>query len=90
MPRLSTAARKRISDAQKKRWADLRRQGKAGRKAVRKKKGKKWVRRGRRPGSASKSQGQNPYLQMTISNLAEAKRQLDEAWKLAARLIRRG
>lgn len=86
MPRLSTAARKRISDAQKKRWAALRRKGKAGRKVTRKKR-KKMTRRRRAPRAAST--GRNPYFAMTISDLVRAKDQLDEAWKLASKLLRR-
>ncbi len=86
MPRLSTAARKRISEAQKKRWAAVRRQGKAGSK----KKGRTQARRGRPRKAASSAGGGNAYLRMTITELAPAKQQSDAAWKLAAKLLRRG
>ncbi len=40
--------------------------------------------------AASSGGGGNAYLRMTITELATAKQQLDAAWKLAAKLLRRG
>ena len=77
-PKMSAAARKRMSEAQKRRWA-----------AYRKKKGRRGSptvanRRARRPWKP----GDNPYLPMTIEALVNEKRQFDEAWEVAKGLIR--
>ncbi len=79
---LSAEARKRISQAQKKRWAAFRRAKKAGRPIKISRGPKKRGRRGRRAGSSG-----NPYLQMTIEELVGAKRQIDEAWVVATSLL---
>ena len=84
---LSAEARKRISQAQKKRWAAFRRAKKAGRPinisgAPKKRGPKPRGRRGRRAASSG-----NPYLRMTIEELVGAKRQIDEAWDVATSLL---
>ncbi len=84
---LSAEARKRISQAQKKRWAAFRRAKKAGRpitisRAPKKRGPKTRGRRGRRAASSG-----NPYLRMTIEELVGAKRQIDEAWDVATSLL---
>ncbi len=72
---LSAEARKRISQAQKKRWA-----------AFRRGKSKTTAKRGRPPKAAAS--GRNRYLSMTVAEFVEEKRQLDEAWKVARKLLR--
>ncbi len=66
---MSAAARKRIGDAQKIRWAAYRRAKAAGRTPRPK------AKRGR--GRAAK--GRNPYLEMSISRLVECRQQIDAA-----------
>ena len=66
---MSAAARKRIGDAQKIRWAAYRRAKAAGRTPRPK------VKRGR--GRAAK--GRNPYLDMSVALLVQSKQQLDAA-----------
>ena len=66
---MSAAARKRIGDAQKKRWAAYRKAKAAGRTPTVKAK-----RGGRRT-----AKGGNPYLEMSVGHLAESKQQLDAA-----------
>ncbi len=65
---MSAAARKRIGDAQKIRWAAYRRAKAAGRAPTKAKRGR---------GRAAK--GRNPYLEMSISGLAECRQQIDAA-----------
>ena len=72
---MSAAARRRISEAQKKRWA-----------AYRSGKGPSMKKRRGRPRKASPSD--NPYLNMTIEQLVTAKSQLDAAWKEVRSLVR--
>ncbi len=76
---MSAEARKRISLAQKRRWAAYRKSPKAA-QTGRKKTG---ARRGRPPKA-----GNNPYLNLTIQQLITAKQQFDEAWSIASKLIR--
>ncbi|MCZ6682042.1 MAG: hypothetical protein O7D94_11870 [Planctomycetota bacterium] len=73
--RMSAAARKRISLAQKRRWRAFR----AGRVGTTAKMG--------RP-AKSASLNSNPYLNMSIERLVSEKRQLDEAWKVARSMLR--
>lgn len=71
---MSAAARRKISLAQKQRWA-----------AFRKGNGSARVRRGRPRAAAS---ADNPYMHMTVEEFVAAKRQLDEAWKTARKMLR--
>ncbi len=73
--RMSAAARKRISLAQKRRWRAFRAGG-----------GGTTAKRGRPAKSASLNS--NPYLNMSIERLVSEKRQLDEAWKVARSMLR--
>ena len=66
---MSAAARKKIGDAQRKRWAAYRQAKAAGRTPTRKTKS------GRRP----VAKGRNPYLEMGISGLVECRQQIDAA-----------
>ncbi len=66
---MSAAARKRIGDAQKIRWAAYRRAKAAGRTPTRKTKS------GRRP----VAKGRNPYLDLSVALLVQSKQQLDAA-----------
>ena len=66
---MSAAARKRIGDAQKIRWAAYRRAKAAGRTPRPK------AKRGR--GRAAK--GHNPYLDMSVALLVQSKQHLDAA-----------
>ena len=75
---MSAAARKRIGDAQKKRWAAFRRAKAAGRRPMPK------AKRGR--GRVAK--GSNPYLDMSIARLVANKQQLDEAMAEVRQLLR--
>ena len=90
MPRgkLTPEGRERLREAQRLRWARYRAQkGNGGGGAT----GLSRVgRRGRRGRMAARAVGGNPYLNMTVSELLSAKQQLDEAWSMAARLLRRG
>lgn len=72
--KMSTAARRKISLAQKRRWA-----------AFRKGNGSVGGRRGRSRVAAS---ADNPYMKMTVEEFVAAKRQLDEAWKTAKKMLR--
>ncbi len=65
---MSAAARKRIGDAQKIRWAAYRRAKAAGRAPTKAKRGR---------GRAAK--GHNPYLDMSVALLVQSKQQLDAA-----------
>lgn len=72
---MSPAARRRISMAQKRRWAAYRAaKGTGGRAASRGSSGSKKAGRRGRPRKASN----NPYLDMSISQLAEARRHMNE------------
>ncbi len=71
---MSAAARRRISLAQKARWA-----------AYRKGKSSAGRRRGRPRAAASAN---NPYLKMTVQEFVAAKRQMDEAWRTAKKMLR--
>ncbi len=71
---MSAAARRRISLAQKARWA-----------AYRKGKSSAGKRRGRPRAAAAAN---NPYMSMTVQEFVAAKRQMDEAWKTAKKLLR--
>lgn len=73
--KMSAAARKRISLAQKRRW-----------RAFRAGAGTGTAKRGR-PAKSFSLNG-NPYLNMSIEKLVEEKRQLDEAWKVARSMLR--
>ncbi len=66
---MSAAARKKIGDAQRKRWAAYRRAKAAGRTPTRKTKS----------GRRRVAKGRNPYLEMSISGLVECKQQIDAA-----------
>ena len=72
--KMSAAARRKISLAQKARWA-----------AYRKGNGSAGGRRGRPRAAASAN---NPYMSMTVQEFVAAKRQMDEAWKTAKKLLR--
>jgi len=106
MPRgkMSEEAKRRISEAAKKRWAKYRTAKASGKLPA----GMKHL--GRRPGRPPKAasmsvvaavkgrrgrppkavtiSGNNPYLNMTIADLVTAKQQIDEAWSLATRMLR--
>ena len=73
--KMSAAARRRISLAQKKRWREFR----ANR-------GVSVVKTGR-PAKSGSLNG-NPYLNMSIERLVEEKRQVDEAWKIARSMLK--
>ena len=75
--RMSADARRRISEAQRRRWAAVRA-------------GKTYVRKQTRGAAQQPGMNGNPYLRMTVSELVSAKRQLDEAWGVAAKALRRG
>ena len=75
---MSAAARKRIGDAQKKRWAAYRRAKAAGRTPMAK------AKRGR--GRVAK--GSNPYLDMSVARLVENKQQIEEAMAEVRQLLR--
>ncbi len=66
---MSPAARKRIGDAQKIRWAAYRLAKPAGRTPMRKTKS----------GRRRVAKGRNPYLEMSISGLVECRQQIDAA-----------
>ncbi len=66
---MSDAARKKIGDAQRIRWAAYRRAKAAGRTPTRKTKS----------GRRRVAKGRNPYLEMSISGLAECRQQIDAA-----------
>ena len=72
--KMSAAGRRKISLAQKARWA-----------AYRKGKSSAGARHGRPRAAAS---GKNPYLKMTVQEFVAAKRQMDEAWKTARKMLR--
>ncbi len=73
--KMSAAARRKISLAQKARWAAFRKgKGSAGRK------------RGRPRAAASAN---NPYMSMTVQEFVAAKRQMDAAWKAAKKMLRK-
>ncbi len=72
--KMSAAARRKISLAQKRRWA-----------AYRKGKSSAGGRRGRPRPAASAN---NPYMSMTVQEFVAAKRQMDEAWKAAKKMLR--
>ena len=72
--KMSAAGRRKISLAQKARWA-----------AYRKGKSSAGGRRGRPRAAAS---GNNPYMSMTVQEFVAAKRQMDEAWKMAKKMQR--
>lgn len=85
MPRgkMSAEARAKIAAGQRKRWAKQR-AAMANGSAV--------APTGRKPGRPAKQAPStlgNKYLDMTVIQLVEAKRQIDEAWTIAARAIRR-
>ncbi len=71
---MSAAARRRISLAQKARWA-----------AYRKGKSSAGEKRGRPRAAASAN---NPYMSMTVQEFMAEKRQMDEAWTTAKKLLR--
>ena len=71
--KMSAAARRKISLAQKRRWREYRAAGGAG-----------TAKRGR----PAKSLNSNPFLNMPIAQLFEEKRRLEEAWKVARALLR--
>ena len=72
---MSAAARRKISMAQKRRWAAYRAaKGKGGRAASR---GSNRSRKAGRRGRPRKTSN-NPYLDMSISQLAEARRHMKE------------
>jgi hypothetical protein len=77
--KMSAAARRRISQAQKQRWAAYRSEG--GNR-----KGKKKGRRGR-PRKVRAS-GNNPFMNMTIEQLVASKQKMEEAWQAARTLLR--
>ena len=84
MPRgkMSPESRAKIAAGQRRRWAKAR-AAKAAGQIVSKP--------GRKPGRPIKAPAvslDNRYLSMTISQLVEAKRQIDEAWRVAGKLIR--
>ena len=66
---MSDAARKKIGDAQRKRWAAYRKAKATGRTPTRKTKS----------GRRRVAKGRNPYLEMSISGLVECKQQIDAA-----------
>ncbi len=66
---MSPAARKRIGDAQRIRWAAYRRAKAAGRTPT----------RAAKSGRRRVAKGRNPYLEMSISGLAECRQQIDAA-----------
>ncbi len=72
--KMSAAARRKISLAQKRRWA-----------AYRKGSSSAGARRGRPRAAASAN---NPYMSMTVQEFVAAKRQMDEAWKTAKKMLR--
>ena len=82
---MSPAARRRISMAQKRRWAAYRAaKGKGGRAASQgANRSKKAGRRGR-----PRKTSNNPFLDMSISQLAEARRHLNEALTQVRSLLR--
>ena len=65
---MSAAARKRIGDAQKIRWAAYRRAKAAGRTPTKAKRGRRRL-----------AKGHNPYLEISISRLVECRQQIDAA-----------
>ncbi len=72
--KMSAAARRKISLAQKRRWAAFRKGNSSG-----------GARRGRpRPAAAAN----NPYMSMTVQEFVAAKRQMDEAWRTAKKMLR--
>ena len=73
--RMSAAARARIGEAQRKRWAAFR----AG--------NGKPMKRGKSMKRSAVS-SDNPYLRMSIAEFVEAKQQMDAAWKEARRVLR--
>ncbi|MCZ6816909.1 MAG: hypothetical protein O7F76_09495 [Planctomycetota bacterium] len=73
--KMSAAARRKISLAQKARWA-----------AFRKGKSSTGGRLGRPRAAASAN---NPYMNMTVQEFVAAKRQMDAAWKAAKKLLRK-
>ena len=73
---MSPAARKRISLAQKRRWREYRAAGGTTRNG--------------KPGRPRRSAtlNTNPFLNMPIAQLAEEKRRLEEAWRVARAMVR--
>jgi hypothetical protein len=78
MPRgkISAEGKARIAAAQRRRWAAIR----AGKAPAPQRRGRK---------AKVESLNGNPYLQMTVTQLVTAKRQLDEAWRAAVTAMRR-
>ena len=74
---ISAAGRRRISLAQKKRW----RRAKAGNSKLGPR--RKTAKRGRPRKSA------NAFLNMTVVDLVATKKQLDEAWKICRKLLKK-
>ena len=72
--KMSAAGRRKISLAQKARWA-----------AYRKGKGSAGGRRGRPRAAASANY---PYLSMTVQEFVAVKRQMDAAWRTAKKMLR--
>ena len=102
--KMTEEGKRRISEGQKRRWAKVRAEKAAGKqpsgmKPTGRRRGRPPKsasmpmvaavkgRRGRPPKAISVS-GNNPYLNMTISDLVTAKRQIDEAWSLATRMLK--
>ena len=95
MPRgpMSPAAKKKIADAQRKRWA-AQRAAKAGGAAPAAKK------RGRPPGSKNKRRVRptmaesvmslNPFLNVTIHDLVAARKNVEEAWNATLAMLGMG
>jgi hypothetical protein len=85
MPRgkMSPEARARISRAKKAYWARVRAEKRAGGGMGQPSVGR---RRGRPPRANSNA---NPFLNMTVAQLIQAKQQLDQAWSMATRMMRR-
>ncbi len=80
MAKMSAAARKRISQAQKKRWAAYRAARRAGRPAR-----SRQSRSARRKRSSMRND--NPFLDMSVSELAQAKGQLEDALERVRALV---
>ncbi len=105
MPRgpMSPAAKKKIADAQRKRWAAHRAAQAAGTLPASKKSGRKpgrpakvattatGKRRGRPPKAAAASaMGHNPFMNMTIHALVTARKNVEEAWNSTLAMLGMG
>ncbi len=80
MAKMSAAARKRISQAQKKRWAAYRAAKRAGTPS--RSRPRLSVRRKR-----SNARNANPFLEMSVSELVQAKGQLEDALERVRGLV---